>query len=365
MGSKGAIMTFNQAINYGAVLQMYALQNTIKKMGFECEVIDYRSPSLTELYRKKNFKDWINIRQLYNWLFRNAYIRYNYNGFSEFIKNHVVMSSKAYYQKQDLNELNEVYDWFIAGSDQVFNLFCSNFDKNYFLTFVKDSNKKKSYAASLGLEIIPDELEDEYYELLHDFNAISIREKTGARVLEKLLKKECVVNIDPTLLLEKKDWEKIVQHYKCENPYILVYVLSEDKVLFDFARKIAKKENKRIIYVNDRFFKKVGMKNLRNVAPEEWLGLLMNADAIVTNSFHGIAFSVRFEKRFFPFLLNKNQRVNSRIVDFLKLVELDFLLEKCATVENEETYIEYDKVNKILEREKKKSITYLYEILKE
>lgn len=365
MSSKGAIMTFNQAINYGAVLQMYALQRTINKIGYECDVIDYRSPSLTELYRKRNFKDWVGVRQLYNWIFRNSYIRYNYKGFSEFIKNHIKMSQKTYYTKQDLDGINDLYDWFIAGSDQVFNLFCSNFDKNYFLTFVKDSNKKKSYAASLGLEKIPDELEDEYYELLHDFNVISIREQTGARVLEKLLNKECVINIDPTLLLEKKDWDEIVQHCKCQKPYILVYVLSEDKALFNFARKLAKRENKEIIYVNDRYFKRTGMKNLRNVSPEEWLGLLMDADAIVTNSFHGITFSVRFEKKFYPFLLNKNQRVNSRIVDFLKLFELDFMLRNRIIGDEKGKDIDYSKVNKILKSEKNKSINYLREILKE
>lgn len=359
---KCGIMTFNQAINYGAVFQMLALQKTIERLGVECEIINYQSDFMNNLYRKRTLTDWFNLKTLYHTLFSNSYIRYNLTGFEDFICKNIKMSSKTY-SAFELKDANDIYDIFISGSDQVFNVYCSNYDYNYMLGFVDDDSKKFSYAASLGLNSIPNELRQKYIEILSGFQKISIREKTGAIVLNELLGVNCQVNLDPTLLLSKNEWSSFSVSKENGKPYILVYVLSEDKALFDFARNLAKMNNCDLYYINDRLFEPFGMKRKRNVDPDEWLSLFENAMAIVTNSFHGVAFSIIFSKRFFPFLLNKNTRVNSRISDLLSLTSLDDLLFYHSDVKMLDDYIfDYHTAHNVINYEKKKSVEYLRSI---
>lgn len=268
--------------------------------------------------------------------------------------------------KKDLSSLNDLYDYFITGSDQVFNPYCSGFDGNYFLSFVSDKNMKFSYAASVGLENIPVELENYYKDYLNSFCRISIREITGANEIKRVCGIECSTNIDPTLLLDKSDWEKLMADLpsNADTPYLLLYALSEDKNMLKFAKKIAKRKKLKVIYINDRLFRPKGMLSLRNVSPEQWLRLFANANSIVTNSFHGIAFSINFEKEFYPFYLNKNTRVNSRIRDLLDLLNLQSLVinDNNDTLMNEN--IDYSEAREILKNEKNKSISYLREIYK-
>ncbi|MFR1627995.1 MAG: polysaccharide pyruvyl transferase family protein [Thomasclavelia ramosa] len=265
-----------------------------------------------------------------------------------------------------MSSLNDLYDYFITGSDQVFNPYCSGFDGNYFLSFVSDKNMKFSYAASVGLENIPVELENYYKDYLNSFCRISIREITGANEIKRVCGIECSTNIDPTLLLDKSDWEKLMADLpsNADTPYLLLYALSEDKNMLKFAKKIAKRKKLKVIYINDRLFRPKGMLSLRNVSPEQWLRLFANANSIVTNSFHGIAFSINFEKEFYPFYLNKNTRVNSRIRDLLDLLNLQSLVinDNNDTLMNEN--IDYSEAREILKNEKNKSISYLREIYK-
>ena len=363
---KTAIITFNQAINFCAVLQMYALQNVLKtQVGVKADIINYKSKSLSKTYEKKKFSELISPRMMYHILFNNGYIRFNFKGFESFLSNNLEMTSEVS-TKKDLSSLNDLYDYFITGSDQVFNPYCSGFDGNYFLSFVSDKNMKFSYAASVGLENIPVELENYYKDYLNSFCRISIREITGANEIKRVCGIECSTNIDPTLLLDKSDWEKLMADLpsNADTPYLLLYALSEDKNMLKFAKKIAKRKKLKVIYINDRLFRPKGMLSLRNVSPEQWLRLFANANSIVTNSFHGIAFSINFEKEFYPFYLNKNTRVNSRIRDLLDLLNLQSLVinDNNDTLMNEN--IDYSEAREILKNEKNKSISYLREIYK-
>ena len=281
---KTAIITFNQAINFGAVLQMYALQNVLKtQVGVKADIINYKSKSLSKTYEKKKFSELISPRMMYHILFNNGYIRFNFKGFESFLSNNLEMTSEVS-TKKDLSSLNDLYDYFITGSDQVCNPYCSGFDGNYFLSFVSDKNMKFSYAASVGLENIPVELENYYKDYLNSFCRISIREITGANEIKRVCGIECSTNIDPTLLLDKSDWEKLMADLpsNADTPYLLLYALSEDKNMLKFAKKIAKRKKLKVIYINDRLFRPKCMLSLRNVSPEQWLRLFANANSIVT-----------------------------------------------------------------------------------
>lgn len=364
MEKNTAIITFNQAINFGAVLQMYALQNVlINKIGVNAKVINYISPILSRTYKKVDKITFLNPKILYNTIFNNGYIKFNIAGFKKFNEENIIFTDNVYTSKEELKELNNEFQYFITGSDQVFNPYCSGFDDNYFLNFIDRNNYKASYAASIGLQNIPEELELYYREMLTDFKNISIREKSGAKELNRIICNRISVNIDPTLLLVDKQWKKLEKPLFVPTPYILIYAISEDKKMLKFARKIAKKKKCKILYINDRLLKPYGMISLRNINPAEWLFLFRNAEAIVTNSFHGIAFSINYKKIFYPFYLNKNIKVNSRIKDLLELLKLDYLIIndiKKAKYENEN--IDYIYAHKILEIERQNSIQYLNSI---
>lgn len=322
------IVTFNQAINFGAVLQMYALQNCIKQLGGSCEIVNYQSKKLAKIYERKKLKYYLNPKKLYSFIFRNSCTSYNTEGFRAFIDKHISVSSQVYHTPESLKEANRNYEIFIAGSDQVFNIYCCAGDDSYFLPFVTSPNIKYSYAASLGLSRIPPELVGQYQELLCDFKELSIREKTGASAISQVLNKSCRVDVDPSFLLSKEDWTEVASPCLTPDKYILVYVLAEDKHIFAHAKKLAKKHKCKIIYINDRFFSRFGMDNKRKTEPSEWLDLFRNASAVVTNSYHGLVFSLIFDRTVYPFLLRINSRVNSRIVDLLDEYKMSHILDE-------------------------------------
>lgn len=357
---KAALVTFSQAINYGAVLQMYALQKTLENLNYECDVLNYKSKSIAKTYEKPDF---LNPKVLAYLFIHNSYIRFNFVGFQEFLDRYIKFGEEVFYSEADLSKVNDKYDLFITGSDQVFNLFCSGFDTNYFLTFVKDPRKKFSYAASVGLTEIPEDMIEKYRNLLSSFNQISIREHSGANLISNLIKKKCQCNIDPTLLLSTDDWRKISKDVDIKEPYVLLYMISEDKRVLKFSKKLAKIKHCKVIYINDRLIKPLGVNSFRNITPCEWLSLMFNADSIITNSFHGIAFSISFRKEFYPFYLNKNTKVNSRIRDLLQLFGLENLLisdkDTITVALTKAQSINYDSVHKILNLEKISALTYL------
>ncbi len=167
---KVGVITFHRAINYGAVLQTYALQKALKGLGFDSEVIDYRCDHMEELYKliggfsTKSVKQ--NIRSFMNYFPAKRKMK----SFRSLVNENMKLS--PVYDSATINQSNERYDIFITGSDQVFNYACSDFDKNYFLSFVDDEQKINSYAASFGISDIPVEYRAEYARLLSRFNHI-------------------------------------------------------------------------------------------------------------------------------------------------------------------------------------------------
>ena len=367
MANKCGIITFNQAINQGAVLQMYALQKYIgEKLGCDCEIIDYQSSRMKKEYEKMPIKRLLNPKVLASIIINNSYIRYNFAGFAEFNSKYIQYSKDTYTCYEELLQTNNIYDVFITGSDQVFNLFCSHFDENYFLPFVLDVKKKNSYAASIGLTDIPEDLVPKYTELLKSFNNLSLRERVGAELVNKVTGVKTQVSVDPTLLLEYNDWKAIFREVKVKEPYILIYVIAEDKRIFRFAKRLAKRYGYKILYINDRLLKPVGIKSMRNVSPDQWLSLLYNAQIVLTNSYHGILFSCNFRKTFFPFLLRKNKQVNSRIVDFLDRYKLDnLILDENSNISkiDIEQKIDYSFLDLNIKEDIRNSKTFLRDII--
>ncbi|WP_407450190.1 polysaccharide pyruvyl transferase family protein [Fibrobacter sp.] len=357
---KCGIITFSHAINYGAVLQTYALQHYLKiKLNVEAEVISYASDRMLLPYKKRSLLYYFKPKVLASTILRNSCIRYNCEGFEKFRKKNISFSGNLIRTKEELLDLNDKYEFFITGSDQVFNIYCSNFDYNYLLEFVKDDKKKNSYSASLGITLIPEEYKSKYKDLLGAYNMISVREFCSAEILEPVIGKKPAVTVDPTLLLNKKSWMEISE--KVDNlpqRYVLLYMISEDREVIRAAKDIAREKGIEIIYISDRLFKPMGVRTLRKMSPGQWVFLFANAEIVLTNSYHGMVFSCIFEKKIIPFFLKTNVQVNSRIKDFLNRYGLSKLV--CSDAENKrECGYDVNYVQTLIEKDRAKSEEFL------
>ncbi len=320
---KIATLTFHRAINYGALFQTYALQKSIQKFGYDSEVLDYRSEFLEELHKPYNLKLYRTPLHFLYSVYKNRVKRDNRKTFRKFMNENIALSSISY-NKDSIKDAEKDYDAIFTGSDQVWNCNCTKFDKTYFLDFTDNKSKKYSYAASMGIKLEKEELKKEYKYLLKDFKVLSVREKQAAEELSGIgLNSEVV--LDPTVLLTSEEWMKLARRpegFVTDKKFLLVYVIVETPTLFKKAKSIAKEKGLEVVYINEMILNKPGIRNLHNVAPEEWLWLFHNAEFIVTNSFHGTAFSVNFKKQFIVEPLPVKTNANSRILDFLELFKI-------------------------------------------
>ena len=303
------ILTFHHVTNYGAVLQCYALQKKINEMGYDCKVIDYICPKLkaNETLLKLNRKFLINVLKYISQGYGNRIKRKKFN---EFLKEYCNV------------EKDEQYDIYIVGSDQVWNLELTDNDWTYFMESINSVNKI-SYAASFGESNIRKCNEDKILNLMEKFKMISVREKSSMEYLSnKGIHAE--LTCDPVFLLDKKDWKKIISSKRCvAEKYILIYCIEKNRDLFDYAKKIGKIENIKIIYLNQNIINcEKGVEYHRGVGPIEFLNYIWNAELIVTNSFHGTSLSIIFNKNFVAETILHGKE-NKRIINILKETDME------------------------------------------
>ena len=357
---KIGVITFHRAINYGAALQTYALQKALSDLGFDVELIDYQCDYMENLYKliggfaQKTFKQ--NIRAFINLI--PAWKKMK--SFRSMIATHTKLSPNVY-DSVSIGTANNRYDVFITGSDQVFNYACSNFDKNYFLSFVKDEKKINSYAASFGISEIPKEYQSEYAKLLARFSHISVREKSGQQIVHDLIEKDCAIHVDPVFLLDADEWSKLAKKPAMDN-YILIYRLNKSNIIDDFARKLARKTGKKIINIGQDMIDKIKNPDFEgdlSTSVEEFLGLFKYADYVVTNSFHGTAFSIIFNRNLYVETKQKDFKKNDRAENLLKLTGLtDSIIETLDDC-NLEISRDFKHAESVLRSERESALNYL------
>lgn len=355
---KIGILTFHNAMSYGAVLQAYALQQSLHKVGAETEFINYMCMDIYNAHvrilpKTKNLK--FNLKMLLM-----GRKRYKWRSLLEnFRRQYLTESQKV--DRDGLQGIGEKYSKVVDGSDQVFNDVCTGFDKTYFLDFVPDE-KKYTYAASFGFNTLPVEKREAYHERLKGFQRLSIREESGCKIVESVVDTIPECHIDPTFLLPKEEWEKIVIEPKRKKPYILVFSVLKPVHMIDYALKLGREKDCEVLYLeNYAFPKKKGLHYIGPVAPNEFIGLIKNAEYIVTNSFHGMAFSIMYQKKFIV-ELNTSASRNYRCADLLaKLgIKNNELVE--GKVEIEKAQYNWEKVQCVIEQEREKSLEYLKSI---
>ena len=356
------ILTFYNTINYGALLQGYALNKKINQLGENCEIVRYECEAITKKEQPMELKNIKNIKDLIKFITLKSSEERKLSKFKEF-SNKNIKYSRNLYNKKNVNDLCDDYDLFVVGSDQVWNLNITDGDYTYFLDFERNNKKKNSYAASFGYENVPKNYEEKSKQYLNEFNNITVREQSGSNIIKQLNNKEVPVVLDPTMLLTAEEWNEISDFNYKEEKYILLYFIHNKKETFKFARELSKKTGLKLVYISISPKPAFGMDNIRDASPEEFLGLVKNAEYIITGSFHGTVFSINFNKQFF-FEIDKNKgNYNTRIKNLVELLDLEdrAIQDNNCNIEN---IIDYDSVNVKLNRLRDESINHLSNIIK-
>jgi len=357
---KTKTITYHNAHNYGAVLQTYALQQSLLLIGIENEIINYQSNNCTIFNKFSRKIGRQTIGEIVNNLVTLVHykeLKDKYNLFENFINKELALTGK-YEKLVDLINMPPEADCYITGSDQVWNVF-NGVKKEFFLDFGDKKIKRVSYAASIGIYEISDKNKKEFFDLIKKFDKISVREKQSKLFIEEQSNKKCCVNVDPVFLLSKERWAQISNTTYSSEKYILCYPLLYHPLLNEALKKLKDTTGYKIIILNPNVRTKIkGDKIIRNAGPREFLDLFKNAEIILTTSFHGVAFSIINEKKFFSFI---NSHAPSRIKNILNILGLeDRIVNDIKDVISDE--INYSNVNKLKKIEVDKSLKYLKDL---
>lgn len=352
---KVGIITFINTINYGASLQAYSLQEKLKDIGFDAEIIKYNNEIIEK--KEKNSGKIRNLNSLMKKIIMGKGIKEKIKAFQVFESQNVKFGMELQ-DDTDIKNINENYDFFITGSDQVWNMAITHEDWKFFLDFVKDDSKKISYAASFGNNVFPEEDKEIAGNLLKKFKKVSVREKSGQKLIKSISNIDAEVVLDPTLLLDKKDWESRIKFKPNLEHYILVYFPHNKKKVFSFVKELSKRTKLPVVYLSISPRIQFGTKTIYNASPNEFLGWMQNADYVVTGSFHGTAYSLNMHKNFFYEPSGEGSRIDN-------IVQITNTAHR--SIDNQEVYdstIDFESVEEVLNIERQKAIEFLKNALK-
>lgn len=351
---KIGIVTWHKG-NIGGTLQAFALSETIKKLGYDPELINLKSNKYEPA-----------VRFIRNCLFHIVYFKsgitrdYTY----VFICNKEKESPNLLYD--ELKEYAKQYNACICGSDQIWN--CSDgVNPYYFLQFVSES-KRISYAPSIGRKNIKKEFQPEFVKCISSIPYLSVREKRGADIIHQLSGMKAKVVLDPTLLLTKEEWLSLAKDVKIEKfgiekgEYILCYYLGRQNQYDKYTQKLSEKLEKKIIYIS--FKRRNFGKNQVVCSIEEFIALIRDSYCMLTDSYHGTVLPLNLQKRvatFERFSEDDPENQNSRIDNIVTTFGLqswiihpeDDIDKLISRVDN------LDDIQLILEKERETSISYL------
>lgn len=350
---KVGVITFHNSYNCGSMLESFAIQEVIKKMGADVKIINFSNSGQKALYgiwhKNNSFKNVIrNILLIpaYKKIVRN-------NEMYEKFKNEHFILTKSY---SSINELNDKrFDVVVAGSDQIWNVTIMDSDDAYFLPWVKNA-KKVAYAPSFGSKnILKCSNEPEkYIKYLKDFDAISIREKNGQKWIKDMINKNVPILLDPTLLLEQNDYNKLLaKDININYKYIFFYSPNFDSNICRFVKKISKKYNLKVVTWSTKSYyrkliKRFGFILPKYENPSVYLYLIKNASLILTTSYHGTIFSTIYRKKFFTIKNGDMYGDDDRVITLLEQLKMmnrliPYNFNNCFDYLGQIDYNDYDK----------------------
>lgn len=345
--------------NYGNRLQNYALQEVLFKMGNEVETL--RNPwkrkySFVRNVVNPKFKELIYSITKHPLRYKRKY------GFELFNHKYIKLSNYWLNKETDLSKIASYYDVFICGSDQIWNSEAKEITGKYFADFA-NKEKRASYAASFGIGNVIPERETEFKRYLENMKYLSVREEQGSTIIKGLIGKTAEFHIDPTLLLTSDEWNKIITENICiDKKYIFCYFLGKpSSELMYYINLFAHEMELEVCYVCNDINSKYN-----NINPSEFVSMIKNAEFIFTDSFHGTAFSIIYEKPFYVFYRNGVKKsMASRIISILNLLGLQDRFEPIMLIKNDIYNLDYTYANSVLKSEREKALKYLQQITSE
>ncbi len=337
---KVGILTFQNANSYGAVMQTYALQEAIRSIeGMESYVINYDSPGM-------------GLKNVQKRVFR------------EFIDTYLQLTEPV---SSGENIETEGFQAFVVGSDQVWNTLLTQEDMTYFLNFAGSETIKIAYAASIGLNNpLVEQTKYALRRYLPDFKAVSLREQSHVPQVEECAGCPVCHMVDPSLLLTAEDYERAFSLEDISDEYIFLYNLQVDPKLTDYANMLSLHYGLPIIAISqyESYYFVEGAKKIMSPSPVRWLNYLKNAKLVLTDSFHGVMFSIIFNRPFYVYTQATYNVV--RVLDALKLFGLnERRLAGLSDVRDVDFEMDYAYCNQVLESERTKAYEYLRTALKE
>ncbi len=366
----GVISTFHNNYNYGGKLQAYAMIRVIKQAGYEAQQIRYgqHQKPLTPAGRVKRLLSSSDYRAaVFQTLLKKllksespalAQRKAAFDAFDAWIDH-----TEEVYDDAALLENCRQFDAYLCGSDQIWNP--DLLKLGYFLNFVPEDRGKISYAASVSNRI--DEASAAvFFQHLRSFDGISVREEDTARTLSELLQRPVETVADPTLLLDRQDWDRVASEPLCQEKYLFCYFLGYDRKMRRSAEKFAKEHGLRIVtlphllgiqgrcYGCDLDF---GDQRLYDVSPAQFLALIRDADFVMTDSFHATVLSLVYRKQFAVYGRTGHAAMGNRLDHLLGLFDLQD--RKCQAGTVPEAPIAYRQTYEKVERLRQSSLEFL------
>lgn len=364
---KISIITLHRLFNYGSVLQTYATQKIFENAGYEAEVIDYITPQRTNKRLFFGVPNDFNSGSLFKILYLSAKffsVLLKKLTFGSFLNKYVHLTSEKYIDAKDLDANPPKADIYVTGSDQVWNsVYNEGIDRGFFLDFLPEDATRIAFVSSFGKNKLDDNEISITKKYLDRYKAISVREDSAKKIVEDLGISNCVQLIDPTLQVSKNEWLEIASKRLVKEPYLILMLLyNEDNNATKYARKIADEKRLKLVKICwDMKKPKEVDEMFTHRTPSDFLSLFAYADFVVTNSFHGLAFSVNFERQF---IVVPRNEFNSRIESLLRVTGLENRM-----ISNEDDLkkqfkmkIDYSNVNKRLEQEREKAKKFIGDI---
>ena len=319
------MLTFHRANNLGAVLQTSALLKYIQDNFGHCEIIDfYPNNRIPVNYRGiKKILRYCKRLVLYTFTATNRKRELNFNNYRE---KYYSLSDRQYLGDSEIANAQFDYDIIISGSDQILNTTLTGNSKAYYLDFF--NGKKISYASSFGRRDVSIEEIKLIRTELPKFSALSVREQSGADIIRKEIGIDPQLVMDPVFLLSKDEWSRRCnEEMKLPKKYIFVYSMEVSPALENAVALIKKEVKLPVIVVRGGGKSRLIERNEDGTCgPEEFLRYVRDAEVIITNSFHGTAFSLIFEKKF---LCVAHSTRNARLENIMSIICKEDCLLKC------------------------------------
>ena len=368
------IATLHSAINYGVYLQAFAMQKKIEDFGYDAEIIHYvkRTERKTSSGLKSKIKRAVLHPIQTKKIIDSKVMKSGKNfkrrsfAFSKFASENFNLT-RLCNDLSDAEEIGKKYDACVCGSDQIWNPVHTDCNPYYFLQFIP-AEKRIAYAPSIACEDIPEKYMEDFKKYISSFASVSVRESSGAELVEKITGKKCENTVDPTLLFDKNFWNEFAFAERLvEEPYVFCYFLGGAEIHKKAIERIEKVLGKKIVFspfnttINNL---NTGEKIHADI--KEFLTLVRDADFVITDSFHGMAFSVNFRKSFAVVKRSDTDKgKHTRVNDFLAKIGLE---DRVITDENSDDFnfseVNYEKSEKLLEDWIEESSDYFEKALK-